>query len=1061
MRPQPAPVAYRAWAHPPGWKPRRRPHSAGSWPQAAFLLATLARPQPGEALRFGACALLPSLLAGQRAVDVRLFHADECTIGEIEALALEAAARGLAPPLSRRELVQLMMRRCYRQRLPLVGYRLPAQLGRLAAGWGAAKDGGFSLIFATRPAPLRRTVAERRRRPILQNGEVENGDQPRILVRPLDGQRAEIRFSARGRSESQDRAPDGEGGRPREHYTYPGRFVDLAVLATVQTAGKTHATAAAAATALDTATDNPNQHSSEAPPLAGELDALLAELDILARLYLRLLECHRQTPGGDRISLDQVYSIASYADALLDAIGLELPLSHSDIPDRALAQGMAAFFGGDCGVSLRHQDVPVVYLDITGHYPVSAHLAGIFELLQATKLELVREDPVAIEQLLCRLTAEQLLEDPTLWRDLARTVCLLEPDGDVLPHRVPHGKTLLLKIAPLHSGQFLPYLAADLVASRLRGGPPARISAAFSIRTIPRRRKRLRRLALPSGHTFEPKTDDLFLTLAEERLRLQNDHSLAPTERRRRADVLKLIVNAACYGLLCQINVQSACGEVELTDLTGEKRTIRVETIEEPGRWSMPILAAGVTATGRLLLQLARTRVEQAGGTVCNWDTDSLCIAATATGIPITSPGDPPDSRQVTAEVPLLSYAAITRIQEEFDRISPYRNPSRDSRSSTFHLLALEPENHHPATGRRVELHLYATASKNYDLFIFAPGPIPAIAPAKTSEHGLGHLRTPGRPHLDERDWITEGRRFLLERALGIPTCQPEWWEEPAISVITLNRPGELARLQALHSTERKLLRPFSRLAVAHPHPLYARGRNSRRRTPVAPFHAGFDTHTARWRDLTTGQPLTLRYRPSQHLSQADLTTSSVGDRERILCETVGTALERNHNRPERKAATPAGQPCSRTTTGVLEPAPTSATRLVAVGKETRNLERAGITEDPAYTLYTDELDDAWKTTYLPTLRRLAPGLIPRGRPSRQQRALLSRRAGELARDALSASKIGELPPTDPEALCHLYLRTLRHRLCACGCGQSVTERARYVDGAHRTRAYRRRTEAK
>src|SRR5579862_802341 len=198
MAPQLRPVMYRAWAHTAQWKPERKRRRSGSWPAAAFLVATVARAVPGEPLRFGACALLPSLLPGQRPVDVRLFYADDCPPEERASLEEEAAARGMAPPITRRELVRLLLRRCHRQRLPLVGFRLPPQLGRLAAGWREADGRGFSLVLATKPAPRKRSPAERRRRPLLQNREIEDGDRPRIVVRPIDGLRAEIHFSGRG-----------------------------------------------------------------------------------------------------------------------------------------------------------------------------------------------------------------------------------------------------------------------------------------------------------------------------------------------------------------------------------------------------------------------------------------------------------------------------------------------------------------------------------------------------------------------------------------------------------------------------------------------------------------------------------------------------------------------------------------------------------------------------------------------------------------------------------------------------------------------------------------------
>jgi hypothetical protein len=1043
-----SPIATRAWAPPLDWKPRRAARPAGTWPQAAFLLATLTAPVPGEPLQYGACALLPSLLPGQRPVDVRLFCPDDCPPAEQARLARLAARHGLPAPLRRAELVRLLYRRCYKQRLPLVGYGLPARLGQLAAGWRPGDSGGWSLILASRPCPGQRSASERRRRPLLPNGQIEDGDFPRITIGVLDGQRTSIRFQGRGRPDEQDTAADGQAGKPKKGYRLPGFFVDLATTASVHTGGSRPATARPAAEALGIPTQA--QPPTGAP--GDDPEALIAELDLLAALYLRLLDCHEQTPGSDRLTIDQVYSAASYADALLDAVGLDLPLAHCDLPAQVHAQGMGALFGGEGGIAVRHQDVPVAYLDISGHYPVSAHLMGAFELLRATQLELVEEDPAGLQQLLAALDAERLLADQALWRRLGRTMCLIRPTGQTLTHRVPNRKTLLSKTAPLHSGQPLPYLLADLAAGILRGDQPPEIISAFSLRTLPRRRKRLREITLPSGHQFDRAREDLFLVLAEERHRIETAAHLNPEERERRGKVLKLIDNAACFGLLCQINLQAGAGKAELTALDGTTRAVPVDAIEEPGRRAMPLVAAAVTATGRLLLQLTRTLFEDAAGTVCSWDTDSACAAATPTGGPVPCPGGPLRDPEDQPAVAALSYQAVQYVQQQLQRISPYTTTTGEP---VRQLLELEPENFDPATDERLELHLHASAAKNYDLYTLTPGNPPTLTLVKWSEHGLGHLRTPGHPHKDDRDWIKEGRQHLLQRALGLPSREPNWWLQPSLSLIILNRPRELARFQATltDSGDGTLLRPFSRLAVAHPDPLYARSPDGIRRTPVAPFHTGFDPRRAPWRDLTTGRPVTIRFRTSPHLTEADLAT--VPGTERVTCTTVGSALERNHRRPEAKALDQQGNPCTSATIGLLQPAPTEVTRVDLIGKETRNLERAGITEDPAYTLYTDPEREAWREIYLPVLRKLAPGLLPPGRPGRHQRAQLARHAGELARAALYAG--GGSAQADPQRACYLYLKSLGERTCSCGCGSAVSGRAHYVDAAHRMRAYRHR----
>src|SRR5262249_48842926 len=144
--------------------------------------------------------------------------------------------------------------------------------------------------------------------------------------------------------------------------------------------------------------------------------------------------------------------------------------------------------------------------------------------------------------------------------------------------------------------------------------------------------------------------------------------------------------------------------------------------------------------------------------------------------------------------------------------------------------------------------------------------------------------------------------------------------------------------------------------------PLYrTRNPNGERQTPVTPYHNDFNPLNARWRDLTTGEPLTLRFTRG-HLREADLIVMP----GRVLCDTIGAILERNSRSPEPKAPDRHGKPCSPHTLGDLYPAPTEAYRVTLIGKETRNLERAGITEDPSYTRYGDSDQDAWRQTILP-----------------------------------------------------------------------------------------------
>jgi hypothetical protein len=223
-----SPIAVRAHAAPQRWQPKPKQRTRAGWPETAFLLISVPRDAPGEPLLFGVCALLVSTRSGTEPVCVRLFHADDASARARSALARVADQQGLPAPLSRRELLALLFKCGHRQRAAIVGFGLPADFGRLAADWRETDDGGFRLILWTKPCPPgQRTRAERRRRPKLRNGEIEDGDRPAIAITPLDGIRAFIRFQGRGRPDIPDLMPEGEGGRIDRRHVYPGHFLDL------------------------------------------------------------------------------------------------------------------------------------------------------------------------------------------------------------------------------------------------------------------------------------------------------------------------------------------------------------------------------------------------------------------------------------------------------------------------------------------------------------------------------------------------------------------------------------------------------------------------------------------------------------------------------------------------------------------------------------------------------------------------------------------------------------------------------------------------------------------
>jgi hypothetical protein len=83
--------------------------------------------------------------------------------------------------------------------------------------------------------------------------------------------------------------------------------------------------------------------------------------------------------------------------------------------------------------------------------------------------------------------------------------------------------------------------------------------------------------------------------------------------------------------------------------------------------------------------------------------------------------------------------------------------------------------------------------------------------------------------------------------------------------------------------------------------------------------------------------------------------------------------------------------------------------RVEWIGKEPRNLESAGITEDPTHTIYNDPDLDAWTQAYLPTLRRLRDSLRDRLRSRAETVRKRSDRVDVLVRPICSFDGPAEL----------------------------------------------------
>jgi hypothetical protein len=275
-------IAVRGHAQPELFRPKRRRSTRAGFPPEALVLTTVRSPCPGEPVQLAAVAdlmgdqgpLMPAQFVMPRGSPI-----DPADLSEMTG----------ADPLDHAGLLRLLYKRPYKERSCLVGMHLPRHLSALAADWAPSGKDGVGLIMWTRPCPERRSAAEKRRRPLLANGEIEDGYRPRIRLHPMGGERARITFQGRGAPDLVDRIPEGST-RPDPKYRFPGYLLDLATA--------TYATTGTMPTGLRDAGGLFGLDLRDAPVGPGSLSAPLItlvcrELEDTARLYHAILLAHR------------------------------------------------------------------------------------------------------------------------------------------------------------------------------------------------------------------------------------------------------------------------------------------------------------------------------------------------------------------------------------------------------------------------------------------------------------------------------------------------------------------------------------------------------------------------------------------------------------------------------------------------------------------------------------------------------------------------------------------------------------------------------------------------
>jgi hypothetical protein len=212
-----------------------------------------------------------------------------------------------------------------------------------------------------------------------------------------------------------------------------------------------------------------------------------------------------------------------------------------------------AFFGGRTSAHIRRVPVPVVYVDFLSMYPTVNGLMNLWDFVIAKEIRVITRCGKEIEKFLRSLTPEKLFL-PRTWKKFPAFVKVV-PNGDLLPSRAKYSSASndwQVAVNHLYATDDavlggLWFSLPDVVASVLLTGKVPKIVGAFKLVPIGRM-SHLRQVCLRNKVWVDPRTEDLFRTVIEQR------KSQSITERTSREDedrldkALNVLANATSYG---------------------------------------------------------------------------------------------------------------------------------------------------------------------------------------------------------------------------------------------------------------------------------------------------------------------------------------------------------------------------------------------------------------------------------------------------------------------------------------------------------------------------------
>jgi hypothetical protein len=702
----------------------------------------------------------------------------------------------------------------YKARSLVCNFNQPFDCSRLAFKCSNARDrftGGFSLALWDY---------------VDNNGDrQEDKYRPRIAIKHIDSKRALKGFTGRLEPDTVDQIPEGSTtGEPDPSHGFRGHFLDLRTLAFVLTDRGHSLGSACDAFGVKDGKGTVDRHGVVSPSY---IDYNRQDVRTTAALAFKLLEEY------DRFDVDlqetQAYSPASLGKVHLRKMGIAPILERQpDFPKQYFGYAEAAFFGGRTSAHIRKVPVPVVYTDFLSMYPTVNALMGLWRYVVAEEILVVPGCVSEIERFLRTITPETLF-DPQTWTQLPAFARVI-PDGDVLPTRAKYSlesNDYQVGLNHLYATSDDPadglwFALPDLAASVLLTGRVPMIVDAFSI--VPKGQLTgLRPITLRGAVGVDPRTQDFFRTVIEERKRLASNPALSDEERKRLEKALKVLANATSYGIFAEMLREESAQKMAVTCYGIDPKPFECSVLnpEYPGEYCFPPLASLITSAARLMLALLERCVTDLGGTYAIEDTDSMAIVGTEVGDLIECPGGP-DRKDGKPAIKALSWAQVDTIAKRFERLNPY-----DRAAIPGSILKIEDDNFTDPETRNQQRQLccVAISAKRYTLFVRDSAGEPALlregmnnAEDRYSEHGLGHLLNPADPESDDRSWIAQAWLAIVRRSLGLPAKPLNFQKGVAVGQITISSPKVIKPLAALNAGKpyAKQIKPFNFIISCH-----------------------------------------------------------------------------------------------------------------------------------------------------------------------------------------------------------------------------------------------------